>query len=865
MSVPDPLVQVLLQQLLTELLARAQFAIEFQSEFEEMQLKLHFMQAFLTDADNLKKKYRTVRETLTELRELIYEADDILLDCLLKADYRKGSPLCYSFSPKELFYRYRTGKRLSNINVRIGKMEKNFRSYITPIIGQTSQNENNSRIVRWTSQAFDQSEIVGLAEDTRKILGWILPMNEEFHRVGIVGMGGLGKTTITQKIFKDKLVVDCFEKRIWVSVSQTFSEPEIMRSMLKQLGEDESGSDIGELLHKIHQVLTDKRYLIVMDDVWSTVSGWWDRISTGLPKKMGQGSSIIITTRNEDVARSMGVVEARIHRPKILNEEESWSLFCKIAFSATKGVCKNLQFKKVGNDIVKKCRGLPLAIKTIGGLLSSKIHSLGDWKRIYDNFHDELATQESNSSVMASLQLSYDELPAHLKHCILCFSIYPEDYEISADQLVHWWIGEGFVVFGRSAKTALELAFDYLSELISRCLVEVMNRRHYDGRVYFCKMHDMVRDMTIKIARDETFGSFDGKGREIITANSRRLGFTASMDMQPLASNSKLRALLLMTNCQIDLSRKAGLARVKSLRVLDLSHNKLENISIEDLLGWMSSLKRLSYLHLHGVASLRELPYAIGKLLRNLHILVLTECNNLQKLPPSFTTLQRLTVLNIGSCSSLQYLPQGLKRLSNLQDLSGFKLASPAHTDACRLVELKDLTQLRVLRIDISEEAEIADDELTVLSELHQLQVLSINTEECENREILRKLDKLSPPPHLMELYLRYYCGEATPNWINPTSLCELQYLCIENGELTCISPSFWGGNGSPWKIEGLCLKFLPRLQVEWAMVQSAMPLLRYLEVSHCYMLQSFPCNIMNLGYWRKNEEEEEIGEMESI
>ncbi|KDP39004.1 hypothetical protein JCGZ_00761 [Jatropha curcas] len=191
-------------------------------------------------------------------------------------------------------------------------------------------------------------------------------------------------------------------------------------------------------------------------------------------------------------------------------------------------------------------------------------------------------------------------------------------------------------------------------------------------------------------------------------------------------------------------------------------------------------------------------------------------------------------------------------RLSNLQELSGFKLVGAANKDACKLRELQNLWRLKVLRINMCEESEIEEEELTVLSHLKQLKVLSINAEGCDKEEIFQKLDRLSPPPHLQELYLRYYRGIFPPQWINPTSLCHLQYLCIENGDLKSMNSSFEDINGTTWKVEGLCLKFLARLHMEWEMVQRMMPQIRYVEVSHCYMLKSFPCNIEKLGVWRK-------------
>ncbi|KAJ6682148.1 DISEASE RESISTANCE RPP13-LIKE PROTEIN 4 [Salix koriyanagi] len=164
-----------------------------------------------------------------------------------------------------------------------------------------------------------------------------------------------------------------------------------------------------------------------MDDVWSLDGNWWSRIYEGLPK--GNGSSVIITTRLVKVLRKMEEVEVSAQNPEL---------------------------EKIGKEIVQKCNGLPLAIKAIGGMLLYKSH-YHEWKRIADNFRDELG--ENDDTVMPSLQLSYDELPPYLKSCFLSFSLYPEDCVITKEQLVHWWIGEGFVPL-RSGRPSTEAGED---------------------------------------------------------------------------------------------------------------------------------------------------------------------------------------------------------------------------------------------------------------------------------------------------------------------------------------------------------------------------------------------------------------------
>ncbi|KAK6785022.1 hypothetical protein RDI58_018477 [Solanum bulbocastanum] len=857
-TIMGAVVEVIVKDLSKQVNIHAQYAIQFESEFEVMKRELNLMRSYLTEANRLKGNNKSVKTSLSELQELIYEADNVVTDCQIREDHlrTKGNPSCLLPSLEEISFRYNTGKKLTGLNKEILKMHQKLRTFVGPITEQSRGDENISSRIRWTSHIFDQSEIVGLSEDTRKIKEWILSHSESLHRVGIVGMGGLGKTTIAQKLYHDRQVNVRFQKKVWVSVSQTYDELLIMKGILKQLNGDDSGTDKGDLLNRILQALSHKSYLIVLDDVWSIDDGWWDRISRGLPKFVEHNCCIIITSRNDDVVKRMGATESRIHRPRLLDDEESWSLFCKFAFLSTKGKC-NTQLEEVGREIVRKCHGLPLAIKTTGGMLSSKPHSLGEWTRICENFREKLVSDsESNVSVMASLQLSYDELPAHLKQCMLCFSIYPDDHEIEAEQLVRWWVGEG-LVRGDGTETATDVAFGYLSELVSRCLVEAVQRRSFDGKVYSCKLHDMVRDMTILVAEDEKFCSFN-RGRNIATVNSRHLGVTRETTFQSLYGNSKLRALLLTTTNYIGFDRNIALAEIKTLRVLDLSCVKLDKICLIDLWQWITSLKRLAYLNLRNVVNLDKIPDSVRKLW-GLQILVLRECKELKKLPTSITTLPRLAILDVGSCPSLSCLPQGLSRLSNLEELYGFKIPSPATTEACRLSEVVALTQLRVLHLDITEESTIDDKELSALKQLELLRVLSVNAGDCENKDIIRKLDNLSPPTHVEELYLRHYLGETTPAWINPISLPQLQYLCIEDSRvLNHMSDNFWGDNEDNWNVEGLCLKFLPRLEETWETFQRAMPSLKYLEVGHCNSLKNFRCNVEGLGYWTKPEEEEQ-------
>ncbi|KAL5555569.1 hypothetical protein UlMin_037805 [Ulmus minor] len=850
----DPLinamVQTLTQSLFTALMNEAQIALDFRGQFEQMKTRLDLMNAFVTNSENVKSKNDFVKKALTKLSEVILEADNVLTDCLVRAEYRVEEYRCFDYSLQDPFFFYHNGKKLKYINSKMEQIEKSLSTYLRA--QDTSYSSSGSHQVSrlLVSQDFNPSETIGLDDDVMKIKGWIFNANEVVEHIAIVGMGGLGKTTIAQKIFHDNEVLDRFDKMIWVCVSRAFSEEQVLRCMLQRLGKDVKGFDGSQLLGEIQQVLADKTCLIVMDDVWKINVEWWTNLCSVLPNRDGKKSCIIITTRNEGVASDMGVEGSRTHKPNTLNDHDSWYLFSKFAFSSSKGVCLDNEVEKLSKEIAKKCGGLPLAIKTIGALLAPRIGFPSECRQILETFH-ELTTEGRNSSVMASLQLSYDELPPHLKQCLICFCIYPEDFQIRAEQLIHWWMGEGLVQ-GKGAKSAAEIGYEYLSELIKRCLIEVVHQRGFDGRVYECKMHDMVRELIIKNSEEEDFCCFDVQGRQRATPDSRWIGYIDRMNKESLKNTSKLRAMLFMSRSETEF-KNFGLLR--SLRVLDFSNSQLKEINIDDLFHWISSLKRLACLNLSGIQGLEMVPPSIRNL-RNLQLFVLTNSNSLKYLNPYITTLKRLIVLDVGFCPNLEYLPCGLGKLSHLQELSGFKVSSQSRKQCAQLLELKEMIQLRVLRISISDETEISENEMDSLSQMSNLKVLSIDADNCKNKskQVLEMVDKLTPPSRLQELYLRNFHRETLPNWVNPKMLSRLEYLCVENGDLQHLNIKNFDKEieDSIWNIEGLCLKFLMRLDVDWKDLQKDMPQLCYLEVSHCYKLKDFPCSVKTPGVWRK-------------
>ncbi|GAA0186359.1 antimicrobial response protein [Lithospermum erythrorhizon] len=847
----DAVVSVFLEKLINVLSEETSYVSKYKEQFEKLKNELLLMESFLKDAERVKRKNRTLRTIMVSLRELIFEAEDILADCLVHPENSNiASRYSVLFQSKNVKFRYQKGKRLNEINEKVSRIKENIATYLgVPILSRMdSLDAHNNLMSRWSSPVYDHSEVVGLEGDTEKIKSWLCEASDDgILAIGIVGMGGLGKTTLAQKVFNDKKFEEHFERRIWVSVSQTFTEEQIMRSILRSLGDVSVGDDNNELLKKINQYLLGKRYLIVMDDVWGSDNSWWLRICNGLPK--GNGSSVMITTRNEVVARQMGVTPKRTHWPQLLNDDNSWLLFRKIAFAPVGGECTDHQLESLGKEIVEKCKGLPLAIKAIGGVMLCKRPHYPDWRRMSNHFRDEIA--ENGNSVMVSLQLSYDELPPYLKSCLLCLALFPEDCVIAKEQLISWWIGESFIPL-RNSRLSTEVGEDCFSELSNRCLVEVVDKA-YSGEIQTCKIHDLIRDLLIKIAKEDAFS-------DPPDPNTRRLSITTNINGQNLKSNNRLRALLTTTKNgevnRVSSDVAKSFCNCHNLQVLDVSKS-IFSVPLSSLFDEIGSLYHLTYLSLSNTHPLIEIPSSLAKL-HNLQILDVSYCQNLKKLPSCIVTLENLVILDVGNCGSLECLPKGIAKLLNLQVLLGFRPARSNQIDGCRIGELRNLTKLRKLGLRLTQADEIGDDELDTLINLEELQYLHISCfDSHEDDNLVLKLDKLVPPRQLHEVSLKFYCGSVSPDWLNPISLPMLQYLSIISGNLTKLNERFWGNQNSVWKIEGLKLEALSDLSEEWAMIQQVMPSLRTLNVSWCPELESFPIEDVGFkgGVWKMGDQ----------
>ncbi|XP_047975170.1 late blight resistance protein R1-A-like isoform X1 [Salvia hispanica] len=313
--------------------------------------------------------------------------------------------------------------------------------------------------------------------------------------IPIVGMGGIGKTTLAKGAFEHKLCKEHFYICVWATISQEYNIGETLRQVLTQARgylSEESEKDLGEILYKY---LSGRRYLVIMDDMWSIEV--WDKMKFFFPEYNNE-SRIIVTTRMSNLAAHLTDSNSLV-KIEFLDEVSSWTLFSKIVFGERSFPT---QLKNVGKKILEKCNRLPLSIVVIGGLLAKSELTLEYWEHTEKNL-SSIVNSENDDYCLRILKLSYNHLPAYLKPCFLYMGMFEEDSEILASTVVQLWISEGFLkpIDNKSLKTIAE---QYLKELVDRNLI-LVHESGICGDVMSYKIHDLLRDLSMKEAETQRF------------------------------------------------------------------------------------------------------------------------------------------------------------------------------------------------------------------------------------------------------------------------------------------------------------------------------------------------------------------------
>uniref|UniRef100_A0A0D3HKF1 AAA+ ATPase domain-containing protein n=2 Tax=Oryza barthii TaxID=65489 RepID=A0A0D3HKF1_9ORYZ len=719
---------------------------------------------------------------VSELRELAYDIEDSIDAFMVRIEhYSDESAGIKGFMSKKIhkLKKLRCHHKFSAVFLELKErvVEANERRRRYEVDGSTSGTTTSDLLVdsRLPALYSGLDELVGIKGPRDCIIKLLTyeadsgPSRQQLKVVSIVGCGGLGKTTLANQVYKE--INGQFDCKAFVSMSQKPDMRKILMDLLSQILRNGSPMCFDEqrLIDKLREFLKDKRYLIVIDDIWSTSA--WEIVKSAFPDN-NLRSRIITTTRIMDVAKSCSAnLQEYVYTIKPLNHQDSSKLFVKKIFPSGCGVPQHL--KEVSNAILKKCGGLPLAILIIAGLLASKYDRKDEWEAVHNSIGSELGKNHTLEGFRRILMLSFYDLPHDLKTCFLYLSIFPEDDLIVRKQLVWKWVAEGFIRKERG-KRPDQVAESYFYDLINRNMIQAVGVQ-YKGNIYGCRVHDLVLDLIRSLSAQINFViAIDDKGYESSPRKIRRLSLQASnledQEMQKLVSNqSHIRSLIMFRAFK----KAPDLFKFHALRILDLSEcNCLEDHHITCIVNMF----QLRYLSLP--CRITELHEQTGNL-QHLEVLNIRRCM-IKTLPESIVKLGKLMCLHVKSGVKL---PDEIGRMQALQELESISIPC----NSVRLIEeIGRLTRLRRLTVETTSTTEKMGDQevrfremlVSSLTELGRngLESLCISYPHGQNFILDSLFGSGCSLPKLHELDIKnYLCW--VPRWI--TMLSSLVHLCL--------------------------------------------------------------------------------------
>ncbi|KAL4601130.1 hypothetical protein ACB092_11G250000 [Castanea dentata] len=757
-----------------------------EGELEKVKDTVSTIQAVLQDAAEQQSHNNQVKHWLEKLNDAIYEADDLFSEFYTEATRRslvsgnkvvKEVRTCFSCS-NPLAFRYKMSRKIKAMRQKLNAIAEDKNKFNLKV----DNVETNDMSRKRETHSFVQGEdVIGRDEDKQKIINLLFDSNveENVSVIPIVGIGGLGKTTLAKYVYNDEEVKKYFELQMWACISDVFDLKVIIENIIASTSDDTPVENfrINQLQSQLREKIDKKKYLLVLDDIWTEDPENWRELKCLL---MGgsKGSKIIITTRLRLVAEITHTVSPYINLNG-LSREQSWVLFEKVAFR--KGQEANIpKLETIGREIVNMCLGVPLAIKSVGNVLCF-MEKESEWSSVKNNIG---ANVTQANGIFPILKLSYDHLPSHLKSCFTYCSLFPKDYEMDKKTVIQLWIAQGFVQSSNKNQQLEDVGDEYFKDLLWRSFfeeVEISKGLRY-------KMHDLIHDLAESIIGEECkLVSFDGKD---INQKNRHvscpffIGSSFNKTLSLLVKAVKPRTFLLTYD-----NRESGaleesmlntiILRFKSLRALDL--HALQITSIPNSIGKLIHLK---YLDVSFNVDIETLPDSITTLL-NLQVLKLNDCKGLKELPKKFRELVSLKHLYNDGCDNLSHMPCGLGQMTSLQTLPLFIVSTSSHTGG--LGELKDLNNLRgTLEITHLERLEESNSESIVvnLREKQHLEKLILkwnHQDQVDNNEDVKLLEDLHPHQNLKYLEVYQYKGVKFSSWVS--SLTNLVDLTIESCE----------------------------------------------------------------------------------
>ncbi|XP_039062435.1 disease resistance protein RPM1-like [Hibiscus syriacus] len=819
-----------------------QLVRDFHAEVVDMKLELDFISSFLRDADAwaaTEESNESVKTWVKHIREVAYSIEDVMDEYMLYVAKHRDRHGFMTFLKKIAGYVW----SLKSNRQMVSKIQELNRSVHE--IGNKRRrldisfnDRRGSSIGHVDPRAglhfVDTDALVGIEASRDELVGRLNEGESMRTVISLVGMGGLGKTTLAKKVYDD--IKDHFDCHAWVTVSQSNNMVERLRSMIRRFHEAKKDlpsnginnvMDVEELISKSREYLQYKRYVVVFDDVWQ--EEFWRVIQSALPEN-NNGCRIIITTRSLSVAEfCKQSCLVHVHNLQHLSLEMAQELLCRT-------------LKSLSLDIARKCDGLPLAIVTIGGLLSTKGKDVFEWTRLCNDLSKQLKSNPHLAHVRTILSFSYHDLPHYLKSCFLYMAVFPRSYHIRVNKLIRLWIAEGLVKENQEM-TLEETAKANLTRLINRSLVQV-EWSDSTGRARSCRVHDLIH--------------------EVVLSKLEELNLIQSSQA---SSNGAARYLWIDNNRAHDLSRRNGDFRTHSIIFSNLQ--ELHDPVFERLSLNFKLLREIDFEN----APFEYLPEEIGNLW-HLRYLSLRH-SKIKMLPKSIGKLHNLLTLDLKG-SFVVEIPDEIRYLCKLQYFRAYTVDLVNHytIDSDQGVKINDsvfgslesleklyyLKRLRKLGIT-KLKSDCGEALCGAIKQMPHLYALRISA--VKENEVL-ELESMSPPPSLHRLRLH---GQlmTLPGWIAELEnlvKISLHWSSISNDSLKILGDlpkllEFWlyeGYNGVELHLEQGKFKKLKHLalrrlyKLEKVVIDGgSLPCLETLEIGTSPLMKEVPTGIGSL------------------
>ncbi|KAJ1277226.1 hypothetical protein BS78_05G279000 [Paspalum vaginatum] len=715
-----------------------------------LRAELESMHAFLEKLSTVRDPDTQVKTWTKEVRELAYDIEDTMDEFLHRADTQgaRANRESSGFLGFKRRVTWLVGTAWTHL--RLTNELKALKARTIEVSERRSRYKFDEDI--WVPEGHmgadphintlyaDVPDLVGIESPVNNIVEWLMGGPTTLKVLSVVGFAGLGKTTLAMEVFRS--VEGQFSCRAFAAVSQKLDMKKLLKDLLSQVAPNEVDSidtwEDGQLIRKLRECLLNKRYLIVIDDVWNKSA--WEKVRCALPQN-NHNSRLLTTTRIESVAKSCCPEPGdRVYRIEPLNESDSKSLFFKRIFGDKDG-CPP-QLKDISDQILKKCCGSPLAIISIASLLASK----------------PVMLKEQWEKLLVSI----------------------EDFKIERDNLIQQWIAEGFIAVERGL-TVEDVAEGYFNELINRSMVQPMDI-NCDGRAQACRVHDVMLELIISKAIEENFVTFIS-GHAVPTSSAK--GIVRRLSIQSDSEDSKIQGKMNLYHARtltsfVQATLVPPLSEFRALRVLNLegcqgfSENHLKEIS---------NLFHLKYLSLRRTW-ISSLPSQIGDM-RTMETLDIRD-TNIEELPGTINGLDQLkNILSGGHTWGKVKLPDGIGSMTSLRAISGLDICSSSASAVQELGNRKSLMELAINWTDFtSGNVKHQEAMMTTLGKLGTSNLRSFAI--CSrNFGSLDFLDSWSPPPNRLQKFRlsAYYFLPRVPKWM--ASLCNLIDLNINIAELT--------------------------------------------------------------------------------